>query len=101
MERRQHAASLGFRMSVLTGLPESVRYAIFAFPMVITLFFGALYLGYSALVCDPLYADDPESAGYESGSAMSALRPLMPEGYEGDKTMPASRRSFGIACRGR
>jgi hypothetical protein len=87
-----------FCMSVLAGLPRSIRYAIFAFPTAVTLLFGALYLAYSAIVCDPLYADDAESAGYKSGSAVSALRALMPAGFEGDKTMPAPRRSFGVAC---
>jgi len=66
--------------------------------MAVTLLFGALYIGYSVIICDPLYADDAESAGYKSGSAMSALRALMPAGFEGDKTMPAPSRSFGIAC---
>ena len=57
----------GSGMRILAALPRSVRYAIFAFPMVATLLVGALYLGYAAIVCDPLYAYDAHSAGYESG----------------------------------
>ena len=85
----------------LAGLPRSIRYAIFAFPMAATLLCGALYLGYSAIVCDPLYADDAESAGHKSGSAVSALQRVAPEGFEGNKTMPVPNRSFGVACSGK
>jgi hypothetical protein len=87
-------------MRILAALPRSVRYAIFAFPMLATLLVGALYLGYAAIVCDPLYAYDAHSAGYESGSAMSALRPLLPPGFEGDRTMPVPHRDFGVPCWG-
>jgi hypothetical protein len=85
-------------LSVRAALTPGLRYAIFAFPMVATLLVGAIYLLYAAAVCDPLYTDSAESAGYEAESGMSALRPLLPPGYKGGKSMPVPRRDFGVAC---
>ena len=96
LPKTQRSSSL----MVLAYFSRRTRYAIFAFPMVAILVLGALYLGYSEIFCDPLYADDAESAGYESGSVMSVLRPLLPAGFEGDKTMPVPAQNFGAACRG-
>lgn len=66
--------------------------------MIATLVLGAIYLGYSAIDCDPLYAGDPAAAGYKSGSAMSVLSPLLPPGYIGDETIPVPSRDFGAPC---
>jgi hypothetical protein len=85
-------------MNLLAALPQNVRYAIFAFPMVAMLLVGAVYLGYSAIICDPLYTVSAEAGGYEAGSAVVALRALLPAGYEGDKTMPVPSRNFGTEC---
>jgi hypothetical protein len=86
-------------MNLLARLPRGVRYAIFALPMAVVLALGVIYLAYGKLVCDPLYADNPQSAGYDSGPGMSALRPLVPAGFQGDTTIPTPRQNFGVTCR--
>lgn len=85
-------------MSILDRLPRRVRYAIFALPMVAVLALGAFYLVYATAVCDPLYADDPRAAGYDSPSGMSVLRPLLPPDFEPDNTIPTPPRHFGVSC---
>lgn len=85
-------------MNVLPRLPRSVRYAIFALPMVVALAAGALYLAYAGIVCDPLYVDNPQAAGYEPGSVMSALQPLLPSGFKRDTTIPTPPQHFGVTC---
>ena len=61
------------------------------------LLLGLLYLAYQAIGCDPLYANDPTAAGYDSGSTLGALTPLLPKGVTGDDTLPVPAWDFG-AC---
>ena len=87
------SAAIGSAMAGLAGL----RYAIFALPMIGILLLGAIYLAYSIVVCDPLYANDSAAAGYKSGPAAALLSPLLPPGYSGDKALPVPTWDFG-AC---
>jgi hypothetical protein len=66
--------------------------------MAIVLGLGVCYVAYARLVCDPLYASDPRTAGYDDAQpAMSAITPLLPPGFESAK-IPTRRRHFGPAC---
>ena len=71
---------------------------MFYLPMVALLLVGAFYLVFARVVCDPLYADDAESAGYKSGPTMDALRPFLSPDFKRDETMPAPRWNFGRSC---
>lgn len=57
-------------------LPPTWRPALLALPTVVVLMVGLGYVIFANAYCDPLYVATAEAAGYESGSALEALKAL-------------------------